>query len=590
MAKNTYDIDEKLEVPFNFNHLKRSLKYVKSQSLLLSVGLILNVIIIIISLFIPYYSKIILDECIPNKDLKLLIKIGIIYAVILIVSHIFSYIQARLIAVAGQRIVHTIREELFLHLQKLSFSYYDSRPHGKILVRVVNYVNNVAGFLSGGLVNLVLQLLSIVFITIFMFATNVSISLLILSGLPPLVLFICLIKGRQRRSWQSFTNKSSNMNAYLGENINGIKVTQSFTREKINISIYDRLITDMRIAWMKIIKIIQTVPMVIEILTFLITCIIYYFSTLVFHDITIGVLFAMVSYAGRFWQPIQAIGNIYNDVINTASYLERIYETLDEPVEIDDKTDVFDIGEIKGEVEFKNVNFSYEKGFLIFDNLNLKIEAGESIALVGPTGAGKTTIVNLISRFYDIDSGELLIDNKPIKDVTLKSLRKNMGIMLQDSFIFRGTIMENIRYGRLDATDEEIIAAAKAVRANDFIENFPAGYETYLSENGASLSSGQRQLISFARTMLSDPRILILDEATSAIDTQTELLLQQGINALLQNRTSFIIAHRLSTIKNCDRICYIADKGIRESGSHDELISKKGYYYDLYTAQVNEIN
>ncbi len=270
------------------------------------------------------------------------------------------------------------------------------------------------------------------------------------------------------------------------------------------------------------------------------------------------------------------------------AYLERIFEMIDEPVLVDDAPDATELPPIKGDVTFDDVTFSYDGSINVLEHFNLDVKAGESIALVGPTGAGKTTVVNLISRFYNINSGRVLVDGHDISKVTLHSLRAQMGIMLQDSFIFSGTIMDNIRYGRLDATDEEIIAAAKTVRAHEFISEMPDGYYTQVNERGSRLSQGQKQLIAFARTLLSDPKILVLDEATSSIDAKTERLLQEGLQALLKGRTSFIIAHRLSTIKNCDRILYISNKGIAESGSHDELMEQKGHYYQLYTAQLEE--
>ena len=283
------------------------------------------------------------------------------------------------------------------------------------------------------------------------------------------------------------------------------------------------------------------------------------------------------------------MANIYNSFVNNIAYLERIFETMDEPVVVDDRPGAVELPPIRGDVEFRHVTFEYEKDIHILEDLNLQVKAGESIALVGPTGAGKTTVVNLISRFYNLTGGELLIDGEyDVSDVTLHSLRSQMGIMLQDSFIFSGTIIDNIRYGRLDATREEVEAAAKAVRAHDFIMEMEKGYDTEVNERGSRLSQGQKQLIAFARTLLSDPRILILDEATSSIDTKTERLLQEGIAALLKGRTSFIIAHRLSTIKNCDRILYIGNKQILEAGSHEELLAKKGLYYQLYTAQAQD--
>ena len=305
--------------------------------------------------------------------------------------------------------------------------------------------------------------------------------------------------------------------------------------------------------------------------------------------VSFGVILAMGQYVSRFWQPITNLANIYNMFVNNIAYLERIFETMDEPVVVDDVPGAAELPPIRGDVEFRNVTFAYEEGVNILENLNFTVKAGQSVALVGPTGAGKTTVVNLISRFYNLNGGELLVDGQyDIAKVTLHSLRTQMGIMLQDSFIFSGTIMDNIRYGRLDATDEEVEAAARAVRAHDFIMEMEKGYYTEVNERGSRLSQGQKQLIAFARTLLSDPKILILDEATSSIDTKTERLLQEGIQALLKGRTSFIIAHRLSTIKTCDRIMYVGDKQILESGSHEELLAKKGLYYHLYTAQARE--
>lgn len=304
---------------------------------------------------------------------------------------------------------------------------------------------------------------------------------------------------------------------------------------------------------------------------------------------SVGTIVAVSSYAATFWQPIMNLGNIFNNFINNIAYLERIFETLDEPVTVDDAPDAIPMKPIKGKVTFEHVSFGYEADKTVLRDVSFTVNPGESIALVGPTGAGKSTIVNLISRFYNVNEGRVLIDDQDISKVTLHSLRSQMGIMLQDSFIFSGTIEDNIRYGKLDATEAEIIRASRTVCADAFISRMPDGYQTEVKERGSLLSQGQKQLISFARTLLSDPSILVLDEATSSIDVQTEKALQQGLNAMLQGRTSFIIAHRLSTIKNCDKIMYIDQGGIMECGTHEELMAKKGYYYQLYTAQMEDI-
>ena len=366
-----------------------------------------------------------------------------------------------------------------------------------------------------------------------------------------------------------------------------MKVTQSFDREAVNYEIYSGLAQEVRNAWMKAVLISGTIWPVISLLSNTVKLGIYYSAAAnIFADISLGTILVFIGYVFRFWTPIQTLGNLYNNLINTTAYLERIFQVLDEPISIDDHEGAYDLPQVKGRVEFRDVTFAYEKDVNVLEHMNLCAEPGESIALVGPTGAGKSTVVSLLARFYDIQEGSITIDGHSIYDVTISSLRSQMGMMLQDTFLFTGTIMDNIRYGRLDATDEEVYAAARAVHADDFISQLPDGYRTEVKERGASLSAGQRQLISFARTLLADPRILILDEATSAIDTKTELLVQQGLQALLKGRTSFIIAHRLSTIKNC-RILYVADKQIVENGTHEELLALHGRYYELYTSQLD---
>lgn len=305
------------------------------------------------------------------------------------------------------------------------------------------------------------------------------------------------------------------------------------------------------------------------------------------YGVTIGILIAFTSYISRFWEPINTLASFYNSLLTAIAYLERIFETIDEPVNVKDAPDAVEMPPIVGKVEFKDVCFSYEDGIRILNKVNFTANPGDTYAIVGPTGAGKSTIVNLICRFYNVDSGEILIDGTDISKTTLKSLRRQMGIMMQDSFIFSGTIMDNIRYGNLDATEEEVIAAAKTVCAHDFIMEMENGYQTQVNERGSRLSAGQRQLISFARALLENPAILILDEATSSIDTETEILLQKGLNRLLEGRTSFIIAHRLSTIKNASCIMYVDKGNILESGTHDELLELKGEYYNLFMSQYD---
>lgn len=587
MARNRYDVDEVLETPFDFAHLKRSFVYIKKYKGKMITALMLSVFAAISGLLGPLITQYALDNTIPQKNMGQLVLLTLAFIGTIAVSITFSTIRSRIMTVVGQDIIFDIRTDLFKHLQELPFEYYDNRPHGKILIRVVNYVNSVSDMLSNGIINVILECLNMLFVMIFMFFVNVKLSLVVLSGLPIFAVIMMIIKKRQRKAWQDVSNKSSNLNAYLQENITGARVTQIFTREEENAQIFDRLSEKYRKSWINAVKYSNLVWPATDNVSTLVRAAIFVVGLLVLTPaaVSLGTIVAMTSYASSFWQPIMNLSNIFNNFINNIAYLERIFETLDEPATIADKPNAQDIGDITGEVKFDDVTFSYEQGKTVLEHISFDVKPGESVALVGPTGAGKSTVVSLLSRFYDLDSGKITIDGKDISQATLHSLRSQMGIMLQDSFIFSGTIYDNIRYGRLDATEEEIREAAKIVCADEFISEMKDGYMTEVNERGSKLSGGQKQLISFARTLLSDPKILVLDEATSSIDARTEKLLQQGLQRLLVGRTSFIIAHRLSTIKNCDKIMYIDNKGIAECGTHDQLIAKKGEYYKLYTAQ-----
>lgn len=589
--RNTYKEDEVLETPFDIHHLLRAGVYIKKYKNKMIFALVLSALGAIAGLFAPMISQKALDEAVPNKDKGLLFLLVGLLIVSYLISVLFITIRSRIMTRVGQDIIFDIRKDLFEHLQKLPFQYYDDRPHGKILVRVVNYVNSVSDMLSNGLINVVLEMLNLIFIVVFMFMVDVKLSLVVLCGVPILAVFMFWIKNKQRKAWQQVSNKNSNLNAYLQENIVGARVTQIFAREDENAEIFDNLSHRARGAWMEAVKYSNLVWPGIDSISVCIRACIFIFGLIVFgqgHQ-TVGTIIAISSYASRFWQPIMNLGNIFNNFINNIAYLERIFETLDEPVTVDDAPDASTMPDIKGEVTFENVTFGYEEGQTVLSEVSFTVKPGESVALVGPTGAGKSTIVNLISRFYNVNSGRVLIDGQDISKVTLHSLRSQMGIMLQDSFIFSGTIEDNIRYGKLDASLEEIQKASRTVCADQFISRMPGGYQTEVKERGSLLSQGQKQLISFARTLLSNPAILVLDEATSSIDVQTEKALQQGLDAMLKGRTSFIIAHRLSTIKNCDKIMYIDHGGIVECGSHDELMAKKGAYYHLYTSQMEDI-
>ncbi len=591
MARNKYDIDEVIEDKFDFGQLKRVFQYVKPYRGQLAFALFLMLSASALTMLFPMFISEIMDTYIPAGNIRAIVTITLISLVIVLYTCVCIRLKIRITSRIGQAIVHQLRSDIFCHLQELPFSYYDDRPHGKIQVRVVNYVNSLSDLLSNGIINTITDMCNLIFILIFMLLLHVRLTLICLCGLPVLFAVIVFVKRRQRRAWQIQSNKQSNLTAYIAESINGIRVTQSFVRERENTSIFNHLSDSYRSAWMRAVKYNFIMWPCIDSISTVTTAFIYVIGigwiSGEIYGVTVGILIAFTSYISRFWEPINTLASFYNSLLTAIAYLERIFETIDEPVNVKDTEDAAPMPPIDGKVEFEDVCFSYEDGVQILNKVNFATNPGDTYAIVGPTGAGKSTIVNLISRFYNVDSGRILIDGTDISGVTLKSLRKQMGIMMQDSFIFSGTIMDNIRYGNLTATDEEVIAAAKTVCAHDFIMEMENGYQTQVNERGSRLSAGQRQLISFARALLENPAILILDEATSSIDTETEILLQKGLNRLLEGRTSFIIAHRLSTIKNANCIMYVDKGNILEAGTHDELLALKGEYYKLFMSQYD---
>ncbi|MBO6008478.1 MAG: ABC transporter ATP-binding protein [Lachnospiraceae bacterium] len=600
MARNKINEDEYLEESFDLEQLKRLGKYVGAFKGKLSLAVGIMIVSSGLSMLIPIFMKNVMDIVTEsnfgnglgeNEAIQKIIFYSVLTFVITVVCALITRAKIKLTSQVGQGVIYNLRRELFIHLQELPFSYFDDKPHGKIQVRVVNYVNNLSDLLSNGIVNTITDIFSMIFIVVYMLYLDVRFTLIVLCGMPVLVFIIVFIKSRQHKAWQIQSNKQSNLNAYIAESVNGIRVTQSFVREEYNTDYFNTLNKEAQKSWLTAVKYNFILWPVINNINVISASVIYVLGIgwLARGNVTItaGLLIAFAGYASRFWQPIMTLANFYNSLLTAVSYLERIFETIDAPVLVKDKEGAGQMPAIKGEVEYKDVKFAYEDGVEVLHGVSFKVKPGESYAIVGPTGAGKTTIVNLISRFYNVTSGQILIDGINIEDVTIKSLRTQMGVMMQDSFIFSGTIMDNIRYGNKDASDEDVIKAAKTVRAHDFIMSLEKGYDTEVNERGSRLSAGQRQLISFARAVLADPKILILDEATAAIDTETEILLQEGLARMLKGRTSFIIAHRLSTIRNADCIMYVDHGMIEEKGTHEELMKiENGNYRRLCESQL----
>ncbi len=595
MARNRYMDDEKDASKLNINVIKRLLKYTFPYKKKFILGLLLLIINVLISLVWPIMLQWIIDNVLTDggthlNDFKtMLIVIGTV-TLILFTDVFIAAKRLVIITELGHYTIHDIRKEIFEHVQTLAFKYFDDRPAGKILVRITSYVDGLANLLSSSLIQLVVDLFTLICIVVIMLSMSVKLTLTSFIILIPLCTFVVLIKKVVEKWSRRMRTKASNRTAYLHENIMGLNVTQAFNREDVNSKELVRLDDDTNYQFIRLHLSSATMGPAVDILSTLGTILVYFVAVFLSGgDLTLGAITAFISYMGRFWQPIASFTNIFTQFSEATGNIERIFETIDTESDIQDSPEAYDLPDITGKVEYKNVTFSYDGENNILENVSFTAKPGEMIAFVGPTGAGKTTVVNLLSRFYDVTGGSVEIDGHDVRNVTLSSLRTQVGVMMQDSFVFSGTVIDNIRYGRPDATDEECIAAAEKVYASDFIEALPKGYYTRLEERGAGLSTGERQLLSFARAVLADPKILILDEATSSIDTQTEMLIQKALQKLLENRTSFVIAHRLSTIKRADQIMCIANKGIAERGTHQELMDLKGIYYELNMSQYRAL-
>ena len=570
--------DEAVERPFNKSQLVRLLAYMKPYKRTVMISLLLMVVAAVSSLGAPYLMSRAIEAL---KDGSKLVWFVVGMVALAIFDALCTRGRIRLMEAAGRKALATLREDLFHHIQTMSFSFFDTRSAGKILVRVINDVNALNDLFTNGIVNVLIDCLVLVLLLIIMLAANWKLTLIGFSILPLLILLMFRYKNIMRHRWQVVRNKRSNMNGYLHESLTGMRVTQAFVREDENADTFSNVNDDIRFHWMRAIRANALFWPLLDVTGAIGTVLVYFFGVKLIQAQTLSLadLLLILWYLGRFWMPLNNLSNFYSSLLTASASMERIFEIMDTPPMVTDRQDAKPLPPIQGKVTFDGVTFGYGREKTVLHNVSFEVVPGQTVALVGPTGAGKSTIVNLISRFYDVTGGAVLVDGHDIRDVQLDSLRQQMSVMQQDSFVFSGTIMQNIRYGRLEATDEEVMAAAKAVYAHDFIMAMEKGYQTEVNERGSSLSVGQKQLISFARALLNDPKILILDEATSSIDTRTEMMIQKALEVLLKGRTSFVIAHRLSTIRNADVIMVISDGRITERGNHDELIRLPGGHY-----------
>lgn len=586
MAKrNTYFEDEVVHKKIDIKQFGRILKYIMPYKHIFIIVSVLMLVSACTALLPPMLLRYIINDVVIEKDMAKLFYVvcGLIFLAATDIG--LTYAQQRMMGQMGHSVIADMRRDIFYKLQELPFEYFDNRPDGKIVVRVTDYINDLANFFTNYVVMFLVYLVKIVIVTIFMLSLSPELTLIVACTTIPMMTLVLLLRYKIRRRFAWHRAKLSNRSAFLIETIMGEKIVKNYNRVKKNKEIYEDLHNQSVNVWWGIVKLNNLNTPIVEIFWNIGTLCLYGVALYLILNggshVDAGTVVAFISYMGLFSGPLTQIAIIIQQLAQVSSNLEQVFDTIDYEVDIKDEEGDVSLRNVRGQVDFDNVTFSYEDDINILENVNLHVKPGETIALVGPTGAGKTTIINLITRFYDVKGGSVKIDGNDVRKVTLESLREEVGVLMQDPFIFKGSVMENIRYGRLDATDGECINAAKYIYADEFIERLPNGYDEELEERGEGLSAGEKQLISFARIILKNPSVIILDEATSSIDTETENMIQKALDVILSEKTAFIVAHRLSTIRNADRILYIADKGIAEEGNHEELMEKKGLYYRL---------
>ena len=567
--------------------VRRLLHYLRSQKWLLIIVFALAVVGTVLALFGPFLMGMAIDKAIKGRNLHELLRVSLMMLGVYLGSWLSQIGQNVFMAQAAQRAMRDLRAHLFSHLQTLSLSFFDRHPHGDLMSRLTNDMDNISRVLSQNATQLFTGFLTLFGILGMMFALNPYLALGSMLVFPLMFVLVALVGKRTRKGYRGLQARIGQLNGQLVEMYSGQRVIIAFAQQRTTLMHFDKANEAVRQMGIRAQTYAMLMPPLLGILSNANTAVIAGLGgwMTLRGMASVGIIAAFIMYSRRFAQPLRQLGNLYNQVQGALAGAERIFEIIDTPPEITDSPDAIELKHIAGDVIFDHVNFSYSPGVPVLKDISLHAQPGQAIALVGPTGAGKTTIVNILTRFYDIDSGAITIDGVDIRHVRRDSLRQQLGIVLQTTFLFSDSVMENIRYGRLDASDEEVIAAATIANADQFIRRLPKGYSTVLSERGANLSEGQRQLIAIARAVLAKPRVLILDEATSSVDTRTEVSIQSALLKLMQGRTSLVIAHRLSTIRNADQVLVIDDGRIVERGSHDELIAKKGFYYRLYTSQ-----
>ncbi len=586
MAKrNTYFQDEIIERKIDIRQFGKILRYILPYRKIFFFVCALMVLSSIVSMIAPLLLKKVIDEVVVTEEYRTLV---LIIAGMIVLAGIeigVTYIHQRLMGTLGHNIIATVRKDIFYRLQQLSFEYFDSKPDGKIVVRVTEYINDLANFFTNYVLLLLTYIAKIIIVTFFMLGLSPQLTGIVFLTVIPMMICVFTLRYFVRRLFGAHRAKISNRTAFLIETIMGEKIVKNYNHAESSEEIYSHIHGLSLTQWMKIVIRNELNTPIVETFWNVGTLCLYGLSLSLIlagnNLINAGTVFAFTNYMTLFSGPLTQIAFIVQQMAQVSSNLEQVFDTINCPVDIKDPEDPVELTNVRGKIDFNDVTFAYDEENNILEHFDLHVSPGETIALVGPTGAGKTTIINMLTRFYDVSAGSVQVDDVDVRDASLQSLRREVGVLMQDPFIFRGTVMENIRYGRLDATDEECIAAAKAIFAHDFISRLYDGYDHVLEERGAGLSAGEKQLLSFARIILKDPSVIILDEATSSIDTETENLIKQALDVILEGKTAFIVAHRLSTIRNADRILYIQNKGIAESGTHEELMAQKGLYYQL---------